>query len=172
MNESKTQGVKQLGYGRTRTSHVSRLQPSISTPLSSATVVDGRCTQCCLQYAACCPTSETVGTMKRTCAQSSQVRSIHCSMLRAASVQRVPGALGDAHEAANRLVVREADGQLAPVAEKSLEQFALTCNHMVQAIRAAMAELECDRKEIAPSGCISRAFLEEKDKTFSQLFAQ
>ena len=93
-------------------------------------------------------------------------------MLRASSVQRVPGTHGDAHEAANQLVVREAGGQLAPVAEKSLEQFALTCNHTVQAIRAAMAELACARKEVAPSGFLSKAFLEEKDKTFTQLFNQ
>ena len=93
-------------------------------------------------------------------------------MLRAASAQRVPGTYGDAHEATNQLVIREADGQLAPVADKSLEQFALTCNHTVQAIRSAMAELACDRKAIAPTGFISKAILEEKDKTFTQLFTQ
>ena len=81
---------------------------------------------------------------------------------RACSVQRIPGSMGDAHEMHNQTVVAASGGQLAPVAQGSLEQFSLTCNHTTQGFRSVIAGVQCTDKDIAPSGCLSRTLLEEK----------
>lgn len=93
-------------------------------------------------------------------------------MLRACAIQRQPGIIGDAHELANSTLVEGCNGQLAPVAQGSLQQFSLTCNHTGQAMRAAMHEVRCDNEIIAPNGHVSKALLEENRPAFAKAFSQ
>ena len=92
-------------------------------------------------------------------------------MLRACAVLRQPGDVGDAHEHVNVTTAMASDDQLAPVAQGSLQQFSLTCNHTCQAMRAAMHEVKCDNKVIAPNGFVNKALLETKDPNFANIFA-
>jgi hypothetical protein len=93
-------------------------------------------------------------------------------MLRACSVQRRPDWHGDQHEQTNQQIVAQSNGQLAPVAQSSLKQFSLTCNHTCQAMRAGLYEAKCDDKTIAPNGTVSRALLEGRQPTFKKIFKE
>ena len=91
---------------------------------------------------------------------------LECS--KAVSVARIPGAVGDQHEAENIAIAKKSDGHLAPVKQGSLTQFTLTCNHTVQAVKAVMAEARHGDKEIAPEGTINRALIESRQPSFAQ----
>ena len=93
-------------------------------------------------------------------------------MLRACAVLRQPGDVGDAHEHVNQTTAIASDGNLAPVAQGSLQQFLLTCNHTCQAMRAAMHEVKCDNNTIAPHGFVNTAPLEAKGPNFANIFAR
>ncbi len=86
---------------------------------------------------------------------------------RACTIQRIPGEAGDFYEHKNIEAVNASNGMLAPVAPKGLQQFALTCNHTWQALRAGEAEVACDIASISRNGRVSKAILRERDSNIA-----
>ena len=91
---------------------------------------------------------------------------LECS--KAVAVGRARGPAGDAREAANIEIAKQSEGILAAVAQGSLSQFSITCNHTSQAVRVVICEAQHCDPEIAPTGAISRGLLEQRDAVLAK----
>ena len=89
----------------------------------------------------------------------SGVSELECA--KAVSVERLPGAAGNQHEAANIKTAAESEGVLAPVKAGELTQFCLTINHTTQAIKSVNAGCVHENKNIAPRGRPARTLVQD-----------